>query len=318
MADGMNDQPPVARSTDEHAVGTALPKSSARTRRGMDGPSSPHAHRFRTATALLVGLGIGALLIAVAVAVSGGSQSKPSAPWSSWVPTDGGTQGAREIADYVAPFYRLSPVDQLAVVTVVNLESTTQAAAAAQAASNGTPSSSSGLQVAVQANSNSSAVSLLGGNTIAYNLCGIGGKNCAIGIGTPSTNRLLLLRREALELALYTFKYVGGVDNVVAILPPGRTPQTSTLSKKLPTSDSASSKSVDIAVLFVKPELQPLLDRPLSSWLPGEFPPTVAQMAKAPEAGLVDQLTAHGLFSEQLQQAQDGSNLIVLDPLPPQ
>ena len=104
----------------------------------------------------------------------------------------------------------------------------------------------------------------------------------------------------------------------MAILPPGHTQQTSTLSKTLPTSDSGSSKPVDIAVLFVKPELQPLLDHPLSATLPEEFPPTVAQMASAPEAGLVDQITAHGLFSEQLQQAQDGSNLIVLDPLPPQ
>jgi hypothetical protein len=315
----MSEQPPVTRATDEHAVGTALPKSSARSRRrSRRAPSSPHAHRFRTATALLVGFGIGALLIAVAVAVSGGGQSKPSEPWSSWAPTDGGTQGAREIADHVAPLYRLSPVDQLAVVTVVNLESTTQATAAAQAAANGTTSSSSGLQVAVRTNPSSSAVSLLGGNTMAYNLCGIGGKNCAIGVGAPSANRLLLLRREALELALYTFKYVSGVDNVVAILPPGHTQQTSTLSKKLPTSDSQSNKPVDIAVLFVKPELQPLLDHPLNETLPEEFPPTVSQMAKAPEAGLVDQITAHGLFSEQLQQAQDGSNLIVLDPLPPQ
>ena len=73
----------------------------------------------------------------------------------------------------------------------------------------------------MRTNPSSSAVSLLNGNTIAYNLCGIGGKNCAIGIGTPSSARLLLLRREALELALYTFKYVHGVENVVAILPPG-------------------------------------------------------------------------------------------------
>jgi hypothetical protein len=71
-------------------------------------------------------------------------------------------------------------------------------------------------------------------------------------------------------------------------------------------------------VLFVRQELQPLLDHPLSATLPEQFPPTVARMPKAPEAGLVDQITAHGLFSEQLQQAQDGSNLIVLDPLPPQ
>jgi hypothetical protein len=41
-------------------------------------------------------------------------------------------------------------------------------------------------------------------------------------------------------------------------------------------------------------------------------------MAKAPEAALVSQITARGLFSEQLQQAQDGSTLIVLNPLPPQ
>ncbi len=314
----MSEQPPVARSIDEHAVGTALPKSSAKSRRRLGRPASPHAHRFRTATTLLIGFGVGALLIAIAVAVSSSGQSKPSAPWSAWAPTDGGTQGAREIADHVAPLYRLSSVDQLAVVTLVNLESTSQATAAAEAAANGTPSASSGLQVAVRTNPSSSAVSLLGGNTIAYNLCGIGGKNCAIGVGSASTNRLLLLRREALELALYTFKYVNGVDNVVAILPPGHTQQTSTLSKKLPTSDSGASKPVDIAVLFVKPELQPLLEHPLSATLPEEFPPTVAQMANAPEAGLVDQITAHGLFSEKLQQAQDGSNLIVLDPLPPQ
>lgn len=315
----MTEQSPIVRSTDEQMVGTALPASSAKSRRrARHSPSSPHAHSFRTATALLVGLGIGALLVAVAVAVSGGGQSKPPAPWSDWTPSDGGTLGAREIADHVAPLYRLSAVDQLAVVTVVNLESTEQAAAAAQAAANGTASSSSGLQVAVRTNPSSSAVSLLGGNTIAYNLCGIGGKNCAIGIGTPSTNRMLLLRREALELAMYTFKYINGAENVVAILPPGHTQQTGTLSKKLPTSDSTTSKSVDIAVLFVRQELQPLLTHPLRATLPEQFPPTVSEMPKAPEAGLVDQITAHGLFSEQLQQAQDGSNLIVLDPLPPQ
>jgi hypothetical protein len=130
---------------------------------------------------------------------------------------------------------------------------------------------------------------------------------------------MLLLRREALELALYTFKYIGGTENVVAILPPGRTQVTSTLSKSLPTSDTSStSQSVDIAVLFQRQELQPLLTQPLTATLPETVPPTVAEMPSAPEAGLVDQVTARGLFSEQLQQAQDGSNLIVLNPLPPQ
>jgi hypothetical protein len=41
-------------------------------------------------------------------------------------------------------------------------------------------------------------------------------------------------------------------------------------------------------------------------------------MPTAPEAGLVDQITARGLFSEKLVQAQDGSSLLQLSPLPPQ
>ena len=104
---------------------------------------------------------------------------------------------------------------------------------------------------------------------------------------------------------------------MVAILPPGRTTETSTLSRKPPTSDT-KSQPIDMAVLFVRQELQPLLDQPLSATFPEADPPTVSEMTSAPEAGLVDQITARGLFSEQLQQAQDGSSLIVLNPLPPQ
>lgn len=321
----MNGPSGIARSADDGAVGTGVARSAqagSQPRQGRES-ASPHASKFRSATAILVGLAVGALVIAAAIAV-GGRRTTTSVRWSGWSPPDAGTLGARDIADYVAPFYRLSSVDQLAVVTVVNLESAAAAQAAAQAAANGSTAGTaggSGLQVAVRPSPTSSAVSLLGGNTIAYNLCGVGGKNCAIGIGQPSTNRLLLLRREALELALYTFKYIGGTQNVVAILPPGHTQQTSTsrLSKTLPTANATTAtKPVDIAVLFQRQELQPLLDHPLIDIFPEQIPPTVAQMHSAPEAGLVDQVTARGLFSEQLQTAQDGSSLIVLDPLPPQ
>ncbi len=41
-------------------------------------------------------------------------------------------------------------------------------------------------------------------------------------------------------------------------------------------------------------------------------------MANAPEAELVSVITAHGLFSERTEQAQDGSNLLVLSPQTPQ
>jgi hypothetical protein len=322
MADGMSDRA-AHNSADEQALSGSRPRSEPRSsERGSaaDDGSAP-THRFRMVTGVLVGLALGALLVAVGLAAAGRPGDRRSAAaWSQWSPPEGGALGARDIADHVAPQYRVSPVDQLAVVTVVNLESAAAQAAAAQAAANGTTASpSGGLQVAIKENPASGQVSLLGGNTIAFNLCGIGGKNCAIGVGTPSRNRLLLLRREALELALYTFKYIGGVNNVVAILPPGHTVQTNRLSKTPPTRNATpAAKPLDVAVLFERQEVAPLLTHPLQFTLPEELPPSVAAMSHAPEAGLVDQVTGRGLFSEQLQQAQDGSSLIVLNPLPPQ
>jgi hypothetical protein len=313
----MSGHPQIVRASDEHAAEAPLPAAVRVAGRGRGRhEASPHSHKFRVAIGTLVGIAIGAIVVVVAVVSANNSTTKTRA-WSDWQPTDSGTLGAREIADHLAPTYRISPVDQLDVITVVNL---TNANAASASASSGP--TTNGLQVAVQFDPSNSQVSLLSGNTIAYNLCGVGGKNCAIGIGQASTGRLLLLRREALELALYTFKYISGVQNVVAILPPGHTQQTSTLSANPPAANAKSTtKPVDIALLFVRDELKPWLSVPVRATFPEQFPPTVPQLPEwrqTIEAGLVDQITAHGLFSEKLVQAQDGSNLIVLDPLPPQ
>jgi hypothetical protein len=265
----------------------------------------------------LVGIAIGAIAIALAVLATG-SSGGPTARWSSWAPTDGGLQGAREIADHLAPFYRISAVDQLDVVTVANVSSA--APTSTSSSSSSSSGTGGGLQVAVRADPTSSAVSLIGGHTVAYNLCGIGTSNCAIG-GTPSADRLLLLRREALELALYTFKYISGTQNVVAILPPGRTTQASALSAAPPSPNAKPvTKPLDVALLFLRDELKPWLDQPLTSALPLQFPPTVSELGlwrQTAEAALVEQITARGQFAEHLVQAQDGSSLIVLDPLPP-
>lgn len=311
MADRIEPAQPI-RAADEHVAEARLPLGVAVTAKGSHrAEASPHSQKFRAVTALLVGLAIGAIVVAIAIA-SSKSNRGAQLPWSSWSPPDGGLSGAREIADHIAPLYRITGIDQLAVVTVLNLSNPNSIAA--QDAASG---QASGVQIAVRTNSSGSGLSVLGGDTIAYNLCGIGSTNCAIGVGTPSSQRLLLLRREALELALYTFRYISGIQQVVAILPPGRTTQTSKLSAK-PPSSNATSTPLDIAVLFVRSELQPWLQQPLSETLPEQFPPTVDQMPNAPEAPLVEQITARGLFDEHMEQAQDGSSLIVLNPLPPQ
>lgn len=308
---------PIVRASDEHAAEPPITASIGLHRGGGSArPSSPHSGKFRAALGGLAGIAVAAIVLTVALLVRGGDTTS-TGTWSIWKPQDTGASGAREIADHLAPLYRISGTDQLAVVTVANVSSSS-----ASGSGSGSSSGSSGLQVAVQADPSHSTISLLQGHTVAYNLCGIGSTDCSITVGTPSSDRLLLLRREALELALYTFKYVSGTDNVVALLPPGHTTQASTLTSKPPSgSKSTTTTPAHFAILFVRDELQPFLQQPLSSTLPLQFPPMVSQLKlwkATADAAIVAQITERGLFSQHLSQTQDGSNLLVLDPLPPQ
>jgi hypothetical protein len=268
------------------------PAHTARTR---------HVGRFRWAIVVL--FVVAGCSLAAAVSLSSPSSratAKGSGAWSSWSPPDSGLAGAQEIADFLAPYYRATASDQLAVVTAENLDNPANP-----------------LQVVVPSGgSTGSLLPLPASSTIVYNLCGVGSTDCSIGVGTPSPSRLLLLRREALELALYTFKYIGGIATVVAILPPGHTVQQCTGICAKP-QEKPVVKPLDIAVAFDRAELSPWLSRPLRSTLPEEIPPAVGQMPSG-EAELVSIITAHGLFSARTARAQDGSTVVTLNPLPPQ
>jgi hypothetical protein len=309
----MSDRPNITQASDDQAAEAPFRArlSGASSYRRTIQLNSPHSAKFRLVTGFLLGIGVAALALAVALA-SHGASNAGNRPWSSWKPTTGGKLGASEIAEHVAPYYRLTSAAQLDVVTLINL---------ANPNAQGT-ATSSGLTVAVNtgAPGTTSSLSLLSGSSIAYNLCGVGSHNCQLP-GTPSSARMLLLRREALELALYTFRYIGGVSNVICVLPPSHA-LFSTLSSHLPSAKSLSSgsKPVTVAVVFLRQELQPWLRLPLSSTLQA-FPPPLSELPawqKTAEAGLVDQVTAHGLFSEQLESQQTGGNLLVLNQLPPQ
>src|SRR5205807_952854 len=80
----------------------------------------PRQHRFRLGLYALLGLGVAALVSAVALSVSG-RVTTGSGDWSVWSPTTSGLSGAQQIADFVAPYYRATSAEQLAVVTTVNL-----------------------------------------------------------------------------------------------------------------------------------------------------------------------------------------------------
>jgi len=130
--------------------------------------------------------------------------------------------------------------------------------------------------------------------TRLYTLCGLG-KNCSIDSGTPSATRGRLTRREALETALYTFKFVPSIDSVIAFMPPAPGATTS-------------------SVLFLeKSALQEQLKQPLNKTLPLATPPlpTAEDLA---EAGTIDKLTLKNMFSYELTALQTGGAAIVLDP----
>jgi len=295
-----NDQ--IVRAADEHAADARLAPQVTVTHSGDRGSrreSSPYAHKFFVATAVLAGLAVVAIAVAVTAAVTGRGSHTSAAIWSEWSPPDSGLAGEREIANEVAPLYRAAPAAQLAVVTARNVSST-----------------GNGTQLALRDPSTGSLAAVSGTSAI-FTLCGLG-PNCAISVGTPSAARLLLLRREALELALYTFKYDSSIDNVVAILPPGHTEATSALTKQPPSGKVSTSSTLNVAVVFQRNGLNHFLTSPLRATLPEQVPPTVSEMTSAPEAELVSVITGQGLFKQQLVQTQDGSSVLVLDQLPSQ
>jgi hypothetical protein len=122
-------------------------------------------------------------------------------------------------------------------------------------------------------------------------LCG-SGPNCSLP-GIPSVERTQLLRQEALELALYTFKYVNA-DSVVEFLP-GRP-------KVRP----------NLALFLRRDELGLFLSHPLRTTLPGKPPLSPADVDPI-QARRVDLVTLGHLFRFQLQSASGGGGLLVLD-----
>ncbi len=299
MAEGVNDRKQIVSAIDDAAETPLNRPVGFSRRRFASREPSPHSRKFLVAMVTLFALAAAALAVSLAVLVSPHSSGSGPA-WSAWSPPDGGLAGEREIANQVSPYYRATPAGQLVVVTARNISDT------------GTTT-----QLALR-DPTTGTLSAISGNSAVYTMCGLG-PSCAIATGTASQARLLLLRREALELALYTFKYISGVDNVVAILPPGRTQVTGQLTSKPPApGKTAATTPVDLAVVFQRAGLQHFLTQPLRNTLPEQLPPTVSQMSSAPEAELVSVITAQALFTQRLIQDQDGSSVLVLSPQPAQ
>jgi hypothetical protein len=243
---------------------------------------SRFAPRFSFLLGVLVALALAAIGGLVAVTQDDGVRELTTAGgWSSWRPAQKGAAGAAEVAAHVGPRYKDTKGVQYVDVRARGMEVA------------GSP-----LRVVVREPAASGGeIREVGGDAVLYELCGLG-PSCSIDRGRPSEERGLLLGREAVELALYSLKYLG-VDQVYVQLPP------------LPGDQPMRMLAFD------RRDLASMLDRPLEETLaPDE--PTVRNVTALPDAGLVAQLTGQHRFLFQVRSGGlDDQVLLVLDTYDP-
>lgn len=209
----------------------------------------------------------------------------PAPPWSSWKPPASTTLAqAREIAVHVGSGYRLPsgrPLNRIVVGGPGQTQNDVRAI---------------GIQKTLQARNLGDFDLYDQSQSVMYVLCGAG-KNCKIREGRASVARGTVLRREALELALYTLKYADPIDNVVVFVPPG--PKETKLSK---------------ALFFRRRDLETQLDRPLKLTLPQASPPLPGEIS-ATERATVNALTETRLYLYLgLANANNFGTVVVLRP----
>jgi hypothetical protein len=250
-----------------------------------DGPlaptvAPPHSARFQFVYGILIGVAIAALAAAAIVFTQDdGKQTVALSTWSAWQPTQGNGDPIQQIVDHVAPEYRQPSGKQIVAVT-------------------GGPSQVEGIPLVVALVSdpakNGATTILENKNVVLYRMCGLG-ENCAIKEGKPSKERGLYLRREALELALYTFNYVAHVDAVTVLMPP------------------VMGKKPSLALLFRPEDVQPSLQNPLDDTLPGPTP-NVKSVMTSPNLPIVNSITAPLQFDFSVTQDNTNSRgYLVLD-----
>jgi hypothetical protein len=236
--------------------------------------------------AIVGGASVGALV----VLVSRGSPA-PAPAWSEWEPTGSGQRRAAQIADRVGDGYRLPSGNALAPVTysgppTITLEET--------------PIQISALAV-------ETPVASRGGDDIdvfestsnvMYLLCGRG-VVCTIAEGEDSADRRRLIRRQALELALYSFKHIEGIETVLVLLPP-----------RVRANDVTPA-----AMFFQRGDLERELTLPLNETLTAPLTPSVGEIG-AGEIRTIDRLTGSRVYTYSPLQQQNGGLLLNLVPIP--
>ena len=130
------------------------------------------------------------------------------------------------------------------------------------------------------------------GNGIMYTLCGFG-KNCATETA-ETAGEAQLLKREALELTMTTFKSDSDVLTVTTLLPP--------------------LQQGTLAIIFKRTDLGGWIHKPLSELLPDSGKLKPGQIGNN-EAQRIDSIEAGALYTYDAVQGPDGNAYLRLDPI---
>ena len=233
-----------------------------------------HSKGFMAANLVVVG-GFVAVLVLFAMLVSRGTSNS----WSSYKPKGGDVfSKAQNMADHVAPAYKYNG-EPIAVVQAQPL--LYQDAVVDGIAFTRQPFRKIGSPFKQFEPS---------GSTIAYVFCGSAPRCGLPTAGAQDT--VPMLRRETLELALYTFKYSPSVKSIVGLLPP-------------------TSGSANYAIYLRRRNFDKELSRPLDATLPRHKVLSYQQLSPV-EKATVDRLTMKNTYQSQFSQGANGRTLLVL------
>jgi hypothetical protein len=263
---------------EETGDGELLPERAAPAAVG----APPHSARFQFALGALIACALAGLAAAAVILARGGEQGAPSAAvtnWSSWQPAASGKSPPTQIAEHVGREYRMPDGAQLALAT-------------------GGAMQIQGLPLYPALRGTNGDIEVVEGDGVLFRLCGLG-PQCTIPKSKPSQERHLLLRREALELALYSFRYLDA-DYAVVFLPPAFAPN--------------SDEPVSQALYVPRDEVKAALGKPLNATL-ADRTPTVSNVTQSPDAQFVQNVTMRQLFRiETFTQGNfDDRAFVVLD-----
>jgi hypothetical protein len=257
--------------------------------------TSAYYTRFSLAYTVLIMLAVAGVGALVLLLVRPAAPHSP--PWSKFVPTGASLDMERQIATQVSSEYKAAPGSLLVTVFPGPIQAPGVVQGDNGPQSVEVPVSLIAVQpdVSTGRHDQGDFTFFQPDSTVGYEMCGFSDtqQNCAA--PSLSGDPEQLLRREAVELALYTLKYVPGTNAVITYLPPTSNPQAPTR-----------------AVFITRNDAKDSLDRPLAQTLKTREIQLGAGLL-VPDSGHVSAL-AHIFTTSYQTLPSDGTAALTLTP----